>query len=46
MEIFDDIDAFLMTKHNVTPPCLVDTMAESKHQVAEDNSSLSGMGKT
>ena len=33
-----------MTKHNVTPP--YDTMAESKHQVAEDDSPLSGMGKT
>ena len=41
MEVFD---AFLMTKHNVTPPCLVDTMAESDDQDAKEDSSATGIG--
>ncbi len=45
-KFFEDIDAFVMTKHNVTPPCLVDRMAESKDQVAEDDSFAIGIGNT
>ena len=39
-----DIDAFFVTKHNVKPPCMVDTMTESKDQGAEDNSSATSVG--
>ena len=41
-KFFDEIDAFLMKRHNVTPPCLVDTMKEvedqSSESIEEDNS--------
>lgn len=26
---FDEIDVFMSQRHNVTPPCIVDTMAEN-----------------
>ena len=35
-----------MTKKNVMPPCLVDTMTESKDQGEEDDSSATGVGNT
>lgn len=43
-KFFDDLDAFLMRKHNVTPPCLVDTGAKPD-ECCEDNCS-SRSGKT
>ena len=45
-KLFDDIDAFLMRKHNVTPPCLVDTMTEIQDDedrcAEQDDSSIIG----
>ena len=40
-KFFDEIDTFLTKRHNVTPPALVDTMAETDVQLdnLEDNSS-------
>lgn len=49
-KFFDDVDKFLMTKHNVTPPCLVETMsmAETEEDLqdrdAGESSCATGIG--
>ena len=44
-KFFDEIDTFLTKRHNVTPPALVDTMAETADvqlDNLEDNSLSTG----
>ena len=41
-KFFDDIDQFLEKKRNISPPTLVDTMASSSNQSAEENNAATG----
>lgn len=45
-KFFDDINQFLEKKHNISPPTLVDTMASSSNQSAEENNAATGWNVT